>query len=324
MIEILSNGVLNAVQDGGRRGWLASGISRGGAMDGFALKTANGLVGNDPGAAGIEVQLFPFRVRALTDVLVAVTGADCAATIDDLSMPPWWALPMREGQTLTLRAPRSGVRAYLAVSGGIDVPMQLGSRATDLRGHFGGHEGRALARGDRLPLGAAGPMALSTAGWGAAPPERRRGGLDETPIRVIPAAEHRFFTEDARAALVGSPWCITRDANRMGYRLGGAELALRAPLELFSHGILPGTIQVPPSGQPIIQLADANTCGGYPKIATVIDADLWRLAQAPVGAALRFATVEQDEAVAALRAQARWLAELGAARDALGWIARGH
>ncbi len=323
MIEVLSNGALNAVQDGGRRGWLASGISLCGAMDGPALKTANCLVGNDLGAAGIEVQVFPFRLRALVDRAVAVTGADCAATVDDVTMPPWWALPMREGQVLTLRAPRSGVRAYIAVAGGIDVPIRLGSRSTDLRGGVGGHEGRALARGDRLKLGAE-PKGLLSGGWGAAPPERRAGDAGPASIRVIPAAEYRFFGEGARETFSGSPWRVTREANRMGYRLSGPGLALDTPLELLSHGILPGTVQVPPSGQPIIQLSDANTCGGYPKIATVIEADLWRLAQAPADAELRFAIIGQSEAVEALRVQARWLAELGAARASLGWLNRKH
>lgn len=319
MIEILSNGVLNAVQDCGRRGWLSSGVSLGGAMDAPALRAANVLAGNDPDAAGIEVQLFPFRLRALSGTVVAVTGADCGATIDDVALPPWWAAPMREGQTLTLNVLRGGARAYVAFAGGIDIPAVLGSRSTDLRGGFGGHEGRALARGDRLPLAAARLAGLDAAGWGAAPPERRADGRSSS-IRVIPAAEHGAFTESARRAFTTSSWRVTREANRMGYRLGGPELALESPLELFSHGILPGTVQVPPSGQPIIQLADANTCGGYPKIAAVIEADLWRLAQAPAGAELRFALVDQGEAVAALREQARWLADLVAARDGFRWI----
>lgn len=317
MIEILGGGVLNAVQDRGRRGWLASGVSMGGAMDRPALEAANCLVGNARSAAGIEVQLFPFRVRALKDIMIAVTGADCAAAIDGEVMPPWWGRTMREGQTLALKAPSSGARAYVAFSGGVDVPSRLGSRSTDLRAGFGGHEGRGLARGDRLPLGEAPATRSPQAGWGVVPRERVWGTGQAPPIRVIPAAEYLFFSDEARQTFANSAWRVTRDANRMGYRLSGPELSLDRPLELFSHGIVPGTIQVLPSGQPIIQLADANTCGGYPKIAAVIEADLWRLAQAQTDAELSFEVVEADQAVEALRRQDEWLREVEAARATL-------
>lgn len=316
MIEILTTGKLNTVQDLGRRGWLAIGVSPGGAMDMPALETANLLLRNDPAAAAIEVALFPFRFRVHADVEIAVTGADCDVVIDGLAWPSWWAMPARRGQAVALELPRAGARAYVAFSGGIDVPLVLGSRATDQKSGFGGLNGDGLSRGDRLGLlarqsGRALPQGGMGAAWGDGPlvADHRSGPI---VIRVLPAAEYESFTGQAREALVSTDWTVTPEANRMGMRLAGIGLSLVSPLELHSHGIVPGTIQVPRSGQPIIQLADANTCGGYPKIATVIEADLPRLAQAPVGSALRFAVTTQDEAVEALRSQRTALGRLRA------------
>lgn len=308
MIEILTTGLPNTVQDLGRPGHLALGVSHGGAMDRQALTIANLLLGNDPSAAGIEVALHPFRLRAHVDTAVAVTGADCAVSVGVRSCPPWWATAIRAGETLVLEAPRVGARSYIAFAGGLDLPPVMGSRATDVKGNFGGFAGRGLSRGDRLALNLA-QCPLPAGGVGAVL-EERRGTADDLAnaigLRVLPAAEFDAFTPEAQAAFTGSEWSITNDANRMGYRLSGATLSLASPVELLSHGIMPGTVQVPPSGQPIIQLADANTCGGYPKIATVIEADLWRLAQAPVGARLRFSPVSTAESTEALRAQRNW------------------
>ncbi|MDR6755003.1 biotin-dependent carboxylase-like uncharacterized protein [Mycoplana sp. BE70] len=313
MIEILSTGAVNSVQDLGRPGFLDVGVGWSGAMDAPALAAANLLLGNAPNAAGIEVSLFPFRLRFLRDTVFAVTGADCPITLGDRSLPSWWAETARAGETLKLGLPRAGARAYLALGGGVDVPKVLGSRATDLKSGFGGWQGRGLNRGDQLPLVERG--ALLEGGIGIDPTNLRDGGAPtESPVvlRVLPSAEHLAFTEAALEAFFSTEWSVSNEANRMGYRLSGPELALTRKLELFSHGIMPGTVQVPPSGQPIIQLAEANTCGGYPKIANVIEADLWRLAQAPVGATLRFALIDREEAVAAIVRQRRALDDIAA------------
>lgn len=311
MIEILSTGAVNSVQDLGRPGFLDVGVGWSGAMDTPALAAANLLIGNAPNAAGIEVSLFPFRLRFLRDTVFAVTGADCPITLGDRSLPSWWAETARAGETLTLGLPRGGARAYFAFGGGVDVPEVLGSRATDLKSGFGGWQGRGLNRGDRLPLVKGGP--LPEGGIGIDPKDLREGEAPtESPVvlRVLPSAEYLGFTDTALEAFFSTAWSVSNEANRMGYRLGGPELALTRKLELFSHGIMPGTVQVPPSGQPIIQLAEANTCGGYPKIANVIEADLWRLAQAPVGATLRFALVDRQEAVAAIVRQRQALDDI--------------
>lgn len=310
MIEILTTAAPNTVQDRGRPGHMAAGISRCGAMDRLALAAGNALLGNAEDAAGIEVALFPFRLRFECDTRFALTGADCGATLDGRPVPPFWTRRAQAGQVLELGAARRGARAYVTIAGGLAVPAVLGSRSTDLKGGFGGLEGRGFRRGDRLPLGEA--RAIAAAQFGAKLPWRATDPGQPIAVRVVAAAEHEAFDPASRAAFADSEWQVGHEANRMGYRLSGPALRLEQPLELLSHGILPGVVQVPSNGQPIIQLADANTCGGYPKIAAVIEADLWLVAQAPVGARLRFVPVDIETAVKALEDQVAWLATLQA------------
>lgn len=307
MIEVLSNGALNLVQDLGRESYLRIGVSRGGAMDAPALAMANWMVGNPEGAAGIEVSIFPLRLRFRADTAFACTGASTHAKLPWKEFPSWWTATARAGDVLTIAPPQYGARAYLAFAGGIDVPPVLGSRATDLKSGFGGWHGRGLKKGDVLPLGAGEQAGAGLRPVGVAPVVRKRLvgelALGCVTVRVLPAAEYANFTAAAIAAFHGTEYRLTPDCNRQGYRLEGAELASKKTLELLSHGIVPGTIQVPRSGQPIIQLAEANTCGGYPKIATIIEADLWRVAQLRPGQRLRFQLTDHDAAVAVLRAQ---------------------
>ncbi|KPP83751.1 MAG: Allophanate hydrolase subunit 2 [Rhodobacteraceae bacterium HLUCCA08] len=316
MIEILTNGPANAVQDAGRPGLLHLGISGGGAMDRLAFDIGNALLGNDPGAAAIEVAMFPFRLRIEADTRLAVTGADCAATLDGRPLPPNWAIEAPAGAELRLDTPRAGARAYVALAGGIDVAPVLGARATDLKTGFGGHAGRGLQRGDRLALGPAAPPALPPGGHGALPDADMAAfwslGATRATLRVLPAAEWEGFTDAARATFTDADWQVTHEANRLGYRLEGPGLDMTDRPELLSHGLLPGTVQVPASGQPIVQLADANTCGGYPKIAVVIGADLWKIGQLGPGGILRFQVVTRDAALQAGRDRAAWLARLAA------------
>jgi len=316
MIEILSSGAANLVQDQGRSGLLHLGISRSGAMDGLALSCANLLAGNPANAAGLEIAMFPFKLRFLGDVRFACTGADAELRLDGEVLPPWWSGQARNGQVLTLGLPRTGARAYLAFAGGIDVPVVLGARATDHKTGFGGLAGRGLKRLDRLSLKAAGEgPAIRGGDVGCVPAGLpafwRELASGCVTLRVLPAAQYAQFTAESRRILVEAAWQVTRDVNRQGYRLAGSEaLRLAEPLELLSHGIVPGTVQVPPAGQPIIQLAEANTCGGYPKIATVIEPNLWRLGQVPSGCAVRFEPVTAETAESIWRAQDAELARL--------------
>lgn len=279
MIEVIRAGLLTTVQDLGRQGYRQLGVGQGGALDPMALTVGNRLVGNKANTAGLEITVgsvvrFAFRVSTS----IALTGADVSADLD--GEPVWhgWRTPVREGQTLTLAAPRFGMRTYLAVAGGIDVPSVLGSRSTDLNAGFGGLAGRALRVGDRLPLGS------------ATPPNVRQGvKLPEWDrfVRAIPGPEYDSFTHQAQEAFWQAEWKVSSQSNRMGYRLLGPALICTNPRELLSHAVLPGTVQVPPNAQPIVLLADAQTSGGYPRIATVIEADLWKLAQVRLGASFR-------------------------------------
>jgi biotin-dependent carboxylase-like uncharacterized protein len=311
MIEILTSGLMNSVQDLGRPGYLDQGIGRGGAMDRPALRIANLLVGNAEGAAAIEVAVFPFRLRFLAPGNYAVTGAACRAGLNGQPLPPWWSGPADAGDELRLDPPAEGSRAYVAIGGGINVPEVLRSRSTDLKSVFGGLEGRALVRGDRLAACSRFPPGekrehAAAPGRSVDPFHFRDslGGMaggEPIILRIMPGAEFETFTGEAQQALLGREFTVSADNNRQGMRLEGPALALSRKLELLSHGIMPGTIQVPPSGQAVIQLAEANTCGGYPKIGHVIETDLWKLGQAPSGASMRFELVSRDAAVAAIR-----------------------
>jgi 5-oxoprolinase (ATP-hydrolysing) subunit C len=314
MIEIVTTGALATVQDLGRDGALKWGVGSSGALDNLALAAGNILLGNDDDAACVEIQIFPFQARFTEDCAFAITGADCAASLDDLPLPPWWAQAAKAGQILSLGIPRQGAwcasRAYLCLAGGIDVPTVLGSRSTQLRGGFGGLDGRELRSGDRLRAGAVNNAARRT-GFGLSPPALDLPLMagDLPAVRVLPAAEYAQYTKAAHRALWTDGWRVTPHSNRYGYRLEGTPLLPAAPIETRSHGIVPGVIQVPPNGQPIVQMRDAQPSGGYPKIGVVIEADLWRLAQAPIGSRIRFIETSWDEAIAAAEQNTRWLTE---------------
>lgn len=333
MIEILSRSALSTVQDHGRRGQRRFGVGTAGAMDQVALVVGNHLLENPAGAAGIEIPVFPFRVRFLQDLDFALTGADSGAQLDGKPILPWWTRRAYAGQILTLGGAglRAGARCYLLLAGGVDVPSVLGSRSTQLRGQFGGHHGRALVQGDVLRSGTLNPPVTqpgtrragqTDTGFGVVPPELSlpakeffdsvdSGPNPATPMRVLPAAEYRDFDKASVEAFWSAEWKISAQSDRYGYRLAGPALARRQPTETRSHGIIPGVIQVPHSGQPIIQMRDAQPTGGYPKIGTVIEADLWRLGQAPAGSRIRFVPTSYEGAVAALETVEAYLDKVG-------------
>lgn len=292
MLEVIRPGLQSTVQDLGRPGVRHLGIALGGALDREALILANRLVGNPAGAAGIELVLGAAEFGFLRDGWLALTGADCAATLDGEAVWHGWRWRVRRGQRLRLSAPRHGMRTYLALDGGVAVPPVMGSCATELQAAFGGHRGRALQAGDRLPLGAPLVHDGTLGAW-----------LRESDacLRVLPGPEFDEFEPAAVAVLWQGEWRLSPASNRMGARLDGPTLVRSRGPELTSHGVLPGVIQVPPGGQPIVLLADAQTTGGYPRIGCVIEADLWKLAQLRPGARLRFAPVTREQALAARR-----------------------
>lgn len=300
MIEILSVTGPASVQDLGRFDQYRFGVGTSGAMDDVALRAGNIMLGNDENAAAVEIPMMPFRLRFDRNIAFALTGAAVEAEIAGRAIPPWWRSYARAGDILNIKAMSHGARSYLAVSGGIDVPMVMGSRSTQFRGEFGGLDGRPLQVGDILPCAASaaaiGELGIEPAGITLARPN---AAADETIVRVIVAGEYEAFDVTAQDLFWSSSWTITPQSNRYGYRLQGPAVQPKASLEKRSHGIVPGVIQIPPNGQPIIQMRDAQTSGGYPKIATVIGADLWRVGQARLGGKLRFEQTAYTDALAA-------------------------
>ncbi|HEV3410348.1 MAG TPA: biotin-dependent carboxyltransferase family protein [Chthoniobacterales bacterium] len=288
-------GFLTTVQDLGRAGFRASGVSTGGALDAHALRIANLLVGNEENAAGLEITLGTVRLEFETERLIAWCGGAFQVRIGSDAIPAGRVARANRGEELQLIAPPEGARAWLAISGGIDVPLVLGSRSTDLRSGFGGLEGRTLRDGDRLPLA---PAVIDrryrgrVADW-FAPDEWAQTRTRHGFLRVVRGAEWGDFD---RAALLGNSFAVTPESDRMGVRLQGAPLPRNNAIELLSEAVAPGTIQVPPNGQPILLLGDCQTIGGYPKIAHVISVDLPAAAQLRPGDQVRFVEVALGEA----------------------------
>lgn len=304
MIAVVKAGLLCTVQDAGRPGWRGSGMPVAGAMDRLALAAANLLAGNEPGAAAVELTLAGGTWRFEAPALAALAGADLSATLDGSPLPPWSSFLAPAGSTLAFGAARSGVRAYLAVRGGVAVPPVLGSRSTYTRAAVGGLEGRALRAGDRLPAG-------RPAGR---PPPPLALGPEETPrcggsarLRVLLGPQEDRFTEEGIATFLETAWKVTPQNDRMGYRLDGPPVRLRGAADILTDPILPGAVQVTGSGLPIAMMVDCHTAGGYAKIATIAGPDLRLLAQARAGDEVRFAACRQAEAVAALRAERAWI-----------------
>lgn len=326
VIEVLDPGLATTVQDRGRFGYRGLGVAVGGALDPRWAACANALLGNPPDAAVIEMRGLGPRLRAVGSRVTVALAGDVAPRLEREGEAPrvfesWRVIVLDDGDVLRVGTLGGGV-AYLAIAGGLDVPVQLGSRSTHSRTGIGG---RALRAGDRLEL----PPRRGKSRPLQARPLHRDGG----PLRVLWGPQDDHFTPAARAAFTASEYVVTRDADRMGLRLKGAALAHDPArgADIVSDAVTPGAIQVPADGQPIVLLADCQTIGGYAKIATVIGADLPRLAHVGPGDSLRFAAVSRNEARAALReanAQfAAWVATLapctsGTAIDAADLLAQ--
>ncbi|WP_433871918.1 biotin-dependent carboxyltransferase family protein [Saccharopolyspora sp. CA-218241] len=280
MLEVLATGPLATVQDLGRPGLADIGVGPSGAADRGALRLANRLLGNDEGAAAVEVTFGGLELRAHRAVTVAVTGAPCPVAVDGRSAAVNAPVRLAAGARLRLGTPGTGLRSYLAVRGGLDVEPVLGSRATDVLAGLGPDP---LAPGTWLPVG---------------PPPERFPVVDVAPVpahpagelvlRVHPGPRDDWFTEDALRALLTSRYEVTADCDRVGMKLAGPELPRRRTDELPSEGMVSGALQVPPSSRPTLFLADHPVTGGYPVIAVVTAADVDKAAQAPPGQRIRF------------------------------------
>lgn len=305
-LRIHAPGLLATVQDAGRCGWSHLGVPVGGAMDRDALVIANALVGNAAGAAAVEITLFGPVIEFARPTLVALAGAEF------VGFPANRPVLVPPQTRIAIGRARRGARAVLAVAGGIAVAPVLASRSTCLAGRFGGHEGRVLRAGDELPL-APDCEALSrerfarlrgvrecaqgmrTVAWSASLPPLAPGG--PLAVRALPGRHLDLFEEEAQEAFYTAQWELSAHSDRMGYRLAGPRLLLRAgTAELNSEPVCLGTVQVPPGGAPILLMADHQTTGGYARIGEVASADLPRLAQLAPGERLRFVRTGLEEA----------------------------
>ena len=302
-VSLLSQPFLATVQDLGRSGFERLGVPVSGAMDSFALRAANRLVGNPPGAAALELALVGVDLALDAPGLVAVTGPGWQMEVGGRAIPAWMAAYARAGEVIRLRALDGSAWGYLAFSGGLDVPLVMGSRSTYLRGGFGGWEGRALRAGDCLPLGIGLSEEHMIARAGAdVPPRLRPAYANPVTLRVLPAPQADWFDDAAWGAFLNSAYTLNPASDRMGYRFEGAPIPPTTGGELLSEGVVMGALQVPGNGQPLALMADRQTAGGYPKIAVVISADLPLLAQLPPGGQARFALTTLPEAQRAYRA----------------------
>ena len=299
-IEIVSGGLQTTVQDLGRFGFGHYGIPPSGALDSFALRIANLLVGNPETNACLETTLLGLRFKARADVLIAVTGADLQPQIGRRPIDMWCSRILKKGEILSFAGPKSGCRAYVAFGGKLNIIPLLGSRSTNLSAAFGGLKGRPLQKGDIFLIEA--PTSQFTA-------EGRTFGASWNPfqsgiwtLRIIWGPQANDFGEDARLAFVSSQFTVTPQSDRAGIRLSGPLIQRKrnTPESIISEGIISGSIQVPGDGQPIIILGETVT-GGYRKIATVITADLPLTGQIKPGDKIRFQAVTLKEACRLLR-----------------------
>ena len=297
IFEVIQPGPLTTVQDMGRYGYQQYGVPVSGAMDNYALRLANLLVGNSEGDACLEITLLGLQLRVLEDTVVAITGADLSPKLNGESLPMWEAVMVGRGDTLSFPWPKVGCRSYLAVAGGIDVPKVMGSRSTHTRSRIGGFEGRALCAGDRLSSGQAYPQILKRRLPSQYIPEYR----NQSELRVIMGPQDDHFTEEGIRTFLGSEYTISTKADRMGYRLEGPPIEHKAGADIISDGIPLGAVQVPGDRLPIVVLADRQTTGGYTKIATVITVDINKLAQAKPGDKVKFTQIREEEAYQSLK-----------------------
>ena len=293
-LVVHSCGPAMTVQDAGRVGAQRFGVPGSGAMDSDAYLLANALVGADDGAAVLEFAHFGGRFSVDAAVMVAITGGSCPIAVDGRHMEPWTSFRLDPGSTLSIGSLSDAVYGYLAIAGGIDVPPFMGSRSTHSRSDMGGFKGRALRPDDVLclyPVGG-GVHALGV----RHPPKRAQGS-----IRIVAGPQDDYFSSEAWDLLLGQPFTVTSHRDRMGMTLEGPGLDHTKGFNIVSDAVAFGSIQVPGSGRPIILLADRQTTGGYPKIATVITSDLCSLVQTQPGEAIQFELVSVEEAEGSAR-----------------------
>jgi len=303
-LEISRAGFMTSVQDSGRKGLRRYGVSVGGALDQHAFRTANLLVGNEDSAAGFEITFGGLQLQFGDERVIAWGGGAFEGKIGSTSLPAGHAALVEAGDELIIDRPRIGCRAWLAISGGMDVPLVLGSRSTDLRAAFGGYEGRPLRDGDKIMLGrnsARSKVLIAKlrdekiARW-KPPHDWANPAQTEPTLRFVRGVDWKRFSGPSIEQFTGELFSVSSESDRMGIRLDGPQLKRSDESDLISEAVAPGTVQVPPGGKPILLLGDCQTIGGYPKIAHVITVDLPIAAQLRTGDHFRFREVSYGEA----------------------------
>ncbi|MDK2798469.1 MAG: antagonist of KipI [Clostridiales bacterium] len=301
-IRVIKPGILTTVQDLGRKGYQQYGMSVAGAMDSFALQAANLMVGNPREEAGLEITFPGFEAEFLCDCVIAVTGGDLGAKINERYIPRWKSIYVYKGSRIIFGKLGEGCRAYLAIAGGIEVPVIMGSKSTYLRGKIGGYKGRKLAADDILQIGKLNKAQMQMVG--------KRLPIVDIPkykqpckVRVVLGPQQDAFTKKSIQTFLTQPYKVGQESDRMGYRLEGPKLEHIEKADIISDGIPLGAVQVPGHGTPIIMLADRQTTGGYTKIATVVSVDISKLAQLRPGDEIRFEQVDVEEAHKLLKKQ---------------------
>jgi antagonist of KipI len=300
VLQVIAPGILSTVQDFGRYGYGRYGVAPSGALDGFALRAANLIVGNREDEACLETTLMGLTVRALADVVVAVTGGNLQPRLNRNPLEMWRSFVIGKGDVLTFSGPATGFRAYVALGGGILVPEVLGSRSTSLFSGFGGFCGRMFQKDDILA--ATDPDKYLNAAGRCLQPEWIPAYPTSWTLRVLWGPQDHHFTDEGRQAFCSGPYLLSSDSDRTGIRLQGPAVYTRSDVaeSIISEGVITGAIQIPGDGQPIIILGETVT-GGYRKIATVISADLFLLGQMKPGDTVQFRVVSPAEAARALR-----------------------
>jgi len=304
-IMVVNSGWFTTVQDMGRYGYQQYGVSGSGAMDRRSYVLANRLVGNRDDAAALELTLKGPELLFENDTVMALTGADLTPFVDGRVIPLWTSVLVKGGGRLTFGTKRAGARCYLAIAGGIDVPMVFGSRSTHIASQTGGVKGRVLAQGDALSGGTLSSHHREMIGR-LVPEHLRPLYPTVATLRILRGPQYSSFSEQALEVLTTTPYRLTSQSDRMGYRLEGAKLThagMKQMKQWISDGTAMGALQVPPDEQPILLMADRQTTGGYPKIAVVISADLHLAGQLLPGDTIHFRMTTPAEAQAALKAE---------------------
>lgn len=310
MIVVLQPGLFTTVQDEGRSGYLAFGMPRAGVMDRYSARMANLLCGNPFSAAVLEMTLIGGTFQFEQAGRVAVCGAEAPLTLNQRPLPTWSAVDVAAGDVLEIGAVTAGCRSYLAISGGIDAPIVMGSRATYSRAGVGGFAGRPLKSGDKLVVGQALPLPVARV---SIPAALVPVCCSEIAVRVLLGPQDSLFTAQGIETFLNSSYNVSDDVDRMGYRLEGPPVEHMKGADIISDALAPGAVQVPGNGQPIVMMVDCGTTGGYAKIASVISADIAKIAQAQPQDRIKFIQCTDEEAVQAYREEMenyRFVAEL--------------